>query len=80
MLNDTQSADDRAWHAYEARVRREAARQGLALRKSRCRTPMAIDYGAYWLVDPALNTIVAGDPSYGGMDLDQVAAALKECA
>jgi hypothetical protein len=34
----------------ENRLRRMAARQGLALHKSRRRDPRAIDYGRYWFV------------------------------
>jgi hypothetical protein len=36
----------------ETRLRRMAERQGLALRKSRRRDPLAKDYGLYWVVDP----------------------------
>ncbi len=34
----------------ELRLRRMAERQGLALRKSRRRDPLALDYGEYWLM------------------------------
>jgi hypothetical protein len=35
----------------EMKLRRMAARQGLALVKSRRRDPRALDFGTYWLVD-----------------------------
>lgn len=38
----------------ENRLRRMAARQGLALHKSRRRDPYAKDFGLYWVVDPGL--------------------------
>ena len=40
--------------AQEARLRRLARRQG-TLRKSRCRTPEAIVYGQYWVIDADRN-------------------------
>ena len=55
--------------AREKRLRRTADRQGLTLRKRR-------GTGAFWIVDPYTNSITAGDPTYGGMDLDQVEAYL----
>lgn len=59
----------------ENRLRRMASRQGLALRKSRRRDPRAYDYGSYWLIDPATNSIAVGDGNLG-MNLDQVEEAL----
>lgn len=56
----------------ENRLRRMAERQGYQLVKSRRRDPRAFDYGARWIVDPRSNTIVAGDPTTGGMSLDEV--------
>ncbi len=62
----------------ENRLRRMAQRQGLALQKSRQRDPWAYGFGTYQLVDPYSNTLAAGDTQHGyGLDLDQVAAALK---
>jgi hypothetical protein len=49
-----------------------AERQGYQLVKSRRRDPRAIDYGAYWIVNPHTNSIEAGDPTYGGMSLDEI--------
>ena len=56
--------------AQEARLRRLARRQGFALMKSRCRTPEAIEYGRFWIIDPDRNWIVAGAPA--GWTLDDV--------
>jgi hypothetical protein len=60
---------------YEDRIRRMTARRGLALRKSRTRTPGALDYGRYWLVDARRNFIV-GDRNGG--DLEANVAWLQE--
>jgi hypothetical protein len=61
----------------ENRLRRMAARQGLALAKSRRRDQYAIDYGDYWLVDPDRNAIVYGEPGRFHLGLDDVEAYLK---
>lgn len=54
----------------ENRLRRAAARQGIALRKSRRRDPRALDYGVYWLVESKRNRLVAGGEH--GVSLDEV--------
>lgn len=46
--------------ALEARARKEAARIGLVARKSRWRVDSIDNYGGFMLVDPSLNTPVAG--------------------
>lgn len=46
---------------HENRVRRMARRQGLELRKSGRRDPLALDFGRYVLVDAASGAIVAGE-------------------
>lgn len=53
-------------------ARRMAARQGLALRKSRRRDPRALDYGGYWLVRTIgrREIVVVGDEH--GTDLESV--------
>ena len=57
----------------ENRLRRMADRQGLALHKSRRRDPRALDYGRFWLVDTATNTIVYGEPdSHRAATLDDI--------
>jgi hypothetical protein len=61
----------------ENRLRRMAERQGLYLKKSRRRDPLALDYGAYWLIDPHTNTVVAGDDRLG-ISLDDVEHYLSE--
>jgi hypothetical protein len=60
--------------AREARARRKAQREGLALQKSRTRNPGVFDWGTYMLVDPDHNRVVAGP----GMSLSEVEAALNE--
>jgi FAD/FMN-containing dehydrogenase len=60
--------------AREARARRKAQREGLALQKSRTRNPGILDWGTYMLVDPDHNRVVAGP----GMSLSEVEAALND--
>ncbi|MEN3269709.1 MAG: hypothetical protein V7646_6603 [Pseudonocardia sp.] len=63
--------------ARENRLRREAARQGLHLMKSRARDPQAPDFGTYMLTDPATNFLVtSGLPTGYGLSLDDVERAL----
>jgi hypothetical protein len=64
----------------ENRLRRMAQRQGFALVKSRRRDPRAIDYGAYMLVDPEINGVVAGTAGTGrpNFSLDDVEAFLTD--
>lgn len=65
------------------RVRREAARQGLALLKSRRRDPTYFDYGLYMLREITTGRIVLGAPAVpdpranGSATLDQVESFLK---
>lgn len=62
---------------HENLLRRMAARQGLTLRKSRRRDPLALDYGAYWLVQIVgrhKEHIVLGGE--WGTDLDSIEAYL----
>jgi hypothetical protein len=62
----------------ENRLRRAAERQGLALMKSRRRDPRALGYGRYMIVDPATNTVLAGElDSPRALDLDAVEAWLS---
>jgi hypothetical protein len=59
--------------ARESRLRRMAARHGLAIRKSRVRDPRAVDYGTYTIIDATLNAVVSES-----MDLDDVERFLTE--
>jgi len=63
----------------EARLRRMAERQGLNLRKSRRRDPLALDYGGYQLIDPRSNSLVVGGVAgHGfGAGLDDIEAYLR---
>jgi hypothetical protein len=57
---------------FENRLRRMAARQGLELRKTRRRDPLALDYGRYQLVEirtGAEATVPDGDEH--GLTLEQ---------
>jgi hypothetical protein len=47
----------------EQRVRRMAERQGLELRKSRRRDPLALDYGRWWVVSPDIDP-QPNDPAF----------------
>lgn len=62
--------------AREVRARRMAERQGVALRKSRRRDPYALDYGAWWVVDPVGAALVAG--GQWGMPLEDIEAWLTD--
>jgi hypothetical protein len=62
----------------ENRLRRMAERQGYALKKSRRRDPRALDYGAWYVIDPLLNVMVAGGNVPGGLSLDDVEAFLTD--
>ena len=65
--------------AREMRLRRKAARQGLALSKSRRRDPDALDYGKYALLEPATGRVVFGAGPVGyAADLDAVEAFLTQ--
>jgi hypothetical protein len=64
---------------FENRLRRMAERQGFALRKSRRRDPLAIGFGRWWVVAPALgDQIVAGGET--GFSLDDAEAWLTDPA
>ena len=58
----------------ENRLRRMADRQGVKLKRSATRDPLAIDYGVYWITDAA-GEIVYGDA--GGRPLDDVESWLS---
>ena len=62
---------------YENRLRRMAERQGLALRKSRRRDPLALDYGAYWLVDMRSDATVTPEE---GVSLEDIEKKLTRSA
>ena len=53
----------------ENRLRRMADRQGYALKKSGRRDPRAIDYGKYWITDPATNGMLTDEK---GLSLDEI--------
>jgi hypothetical protein len=64
----------------ENRLRRMAARQGLALQKSPRRDPHALGYGTYRLIDAATKAVVAMDRNLHsgyGLDLDDVERRLR---
>lgn len=46
----------------ENRLRRQAERQGYALKKDRARDPLATDYGHWYIVNPATGSSVVGNP------------------
>ena len=63
----------------EARLRRMAAGMGLALRKSRTRDPMRMDFGRYRIEDIENGCVVAGRFPYGyTLGLYDVAEVLEE--
>lgn len=60
----------------ENRLRRMAARQGLALTRSRRRDPRALDYGLYWLSRGKGQITDSDDSVLSGVTLDEVEAYL----
>jgi hypothetical protein len=60
----------------EDAARREARRQGCALRKSRIQTPNLDNHGGWMIIDPWQNAIVAGERF--DLDLDDVERWLAE--
>lgn len=65
---------DTEFKTTEARLRRLAQRKGLALRKSRSRTPEAYEYGGFLIVDPFTNGCVAS----GYCTIEQVEDILRD--
>jgi hypothetical protein len=70
------TVDDIGDKVWENRLRRQAARLGLALRKSRARRLHLSDYGKYRIVNPYRNWIVAGERF--DLELADVEAILDE--
>ncbi len=63
----------------ENRLRRMAARQGLALSKCRRRDPHALGYGGWMIFDPCTTGIVdGGDPFPYSLNLDDVEKFLTD--
>ena len=72
-------AEDPAEPKREARLRREAARLGLALRKSRTRNPLRMDYRRYKIMNATGDYCMAGGFPFGySLTLDDVEAILGE--
>lgn len=70
---------DLEYKVLENRLRRMAKRQGLRLEKSRARDRRALTWCTYWLIDPATDTVVAGDINSGyGLNLDDIYRVLTE--
>ncbi len=75
----TEQTDISADKRREARLRRIAAGMGLALRKSRARDPMRMDFGRYHIVRVETDYVVAGRFPYGyTLTLDAVEDVLEE--
>lgn len=63
---------------FEVKLRREVARDGNVLRKSRVRNPLHPTYGGYMIVDPSTNIPLAGGDGFGfSLSLDDVEAWLN---
>jgi hypothetical protein len=76
-LDEINALTDTEYKVLENRLRRAADRQGLRLEKSRARDPRSHTYGTYQLVDPYINSLVAGSTNFGyGLDLEDVARYL----
>jgi len=54
----------------ENRVRRVAERRGYILRKSRRRDPLALNFGAFWLIEASTNGLAVGGEF--GTDLQEI--------
>lgn len=77
MNNET--TDTAALKKREAKLRRMAARMGLALRKSRVRDPDLMEYGCFRIVDIKTGRTVTGAYPYPySLDLDRVEEALHD--
>jgi hypothetical protein len=82
VQNGGSSMDDRVYEVYEDdkvhenRLRRKAARLGLALRKSRARRLHLNNRGMYRIVDPYRNFIIAGERF--DLSLEEVEAILDD--
>ena len=77
LASMTDTMIDQNEKVRENRLRRAAARQELALCKSRSRDVRAIGHGTYMLVDLATNVVVASGLQSGyGLTLDEVEATL----
>ncbi len=63
--------------AYENRMRRMAARQGLRLQKCRRRDPWAVGYGTYRIVNERTEKVVYGSADAYGLSLHDVERRLK---
>jgi hypothetical protein len=62
----------------ENRLRRQAQRHGLRLEKSRQRTPCALGYGGYMLVEVYHNWAICGSYPYAfSATLDDIEAELE---
>jgi hypothetical protein len=71
--------DPAAEKRREAQLRRVATSMGLALRKSRARDPMRMDYGCYRVESIKGDYVVAGKFPYSySLTLDAVAEVLDE--
>lgn len=67
---------DREIKRREDRARRQLAKQGLVLRKSKASIPSANDRGGYMVVDLQFNRIEAGERF--GMTLEEVEAFAQD--
>jgi hypothetical protein len=78
LQNGGGSMDDIVYDdkVYENRLRRKAARLGLALRKSRARRLHLNNLGGYRIIDPYHNFIVAGERF--DLSLEEVEAFLDD--
>lgn len=76
MVDDLDTA---AAKRHEARLRRLAARMGLALCKSRARDPNRMDFGCYRIIDARTRRPVAGTYPYAhSLTLERVEEALGD--
>jgi hypothetical protein len=73
------ATDVKRRRSREARVRRVAARMGLAVQKSRARDPNRMDFGKYRIVNTESRYVVTGGFPYGySLSLDAVEDVLDE--
>jgi hypothetical protein len=78
VADSTTPKPDMAERSREKDLRRQASRQGLALRKSPTRAAEADGYGRYHLTNPDGSFIVAGgSPAHYSLTLDGVEAWLS---
>lgn len=73
-MTDFESMTPQEFKAWENRMRRRLAVQGMILSRSRSRLPVATDYGLYNAIDTATNTSLSNGYTLHPADVERWAA------